>query len=99
VRERRSNHIVYWPYKSIEMHWFCKPDEYTRTHHVHLVPIDSPQFREKIGFRDLLRRDPRLRAQYAELKRRLALAHPNDREAYTEGKAPFIGAAIALLQQ
>jgi GrpB-like predicted nucleotidyltransferase (UPF0157 family) len=94
----REHAYVYWPYKSTEMHWFCKPGEYTRTHHVHLVEIDSPQFRYKLGFRDLLRRDARLRAAYAELKRRLAVTHPRDREAYTDGKAPFIQAAIASLR-
>jgi GrpB-like predicted nucleotidyltransferase (UPF0157 family) len=94
----RAHAYHYWPYKSLEMHWFCKPDEYTRTHHVHLVPIDSPQFRAKLGFRNLLRREPTLRAQYADLKRQLALTHPHDREAYTEGKVPFIRAAIAHLE-
>jgi len=94
----REHAYHYWPYQPDEMHWFCKPDEYMRTHHVHLGPITSRPFRDKLGFRDLLRERPELRAQYAELKRGLALAHRHDREAYTEGKSPFISAVLALLR-
>ena len=38
---------------------------------------------------DALRRDLRLRDAYADLKRRLAMAHCPDRDAYTAAKGPF----------
>jgi GrpB-like predicted nucleotidyltransferase (UPF0157 family) len=41
-------------------------------------------------FRDRLRNEPAVRAAYAELKQQLAAAHPNDRGAYTDGKARFV---------
>jgi GrpB-like predicted nucleotidyltransferase (UPF0157 family) len=80
----------YAPYRSIEMHWFCKPSPLHRTHHVHLVPTGSERYRAELAFRDALRADPKLAAEYAELKRGLALEHARDREAYAQAKAKFI---------
>jgi GrpB-like predicted nucleotidyltransferase (UPF0157 family) len=77
------------------MHWFCKPSPAQRTHHLHAVVHGGPVWRERLAFRDALRSDPALAAAYAELKRRLAVEHRMDREAYTQGKAPFIRAVSA----
>jgi GrpB-like predicted nucleotidyltransferase (UPF0157 family) len=46
---------VYATYRSAEMHWFCKPDPSRRTHHLHLVPVDSSRFRGELAFRVYLR--------------------------------------------
>jgi GrpB-like predicted nucleotidyltransferase (UPF0157 family) len=86
---------LYAPYLPEEMHWFCKPRPAKRTHHLHLVPFDSPRYRDELAFRDLLRTDPQLAADYAALKRELAERHREDREAYTDAKAGFIRAALA----
>ena len=83
------------PYLPEQMHWFCKPDPSRRTHHLHLVPADSQRYREELAFRDLLRSDPDLADRYAALKRQLAERHREDREAYTDAKGAFIGAALA----
>ncbi len=80
----------YWPYTADIMHWFCKPSDAFRTHHLHLVPFESPLWRERIKFRDLLRSDNVVASQYASLKRELATTYKEDREAYTEKKWPFI---------
>lgn len=88
---------IYAPYRPEEMHWFCKPDPSRRTFHLHLVPADSPRFRDELGFPDRLRANPQLAAEYAALKRDLASRFPRDREAYTEGKSTFIARAIAGL--
>lgn len=61
-----------------------------RVAHVHIVCRDDDQWRSYLAFRDLLRRDPEVRAQYAELKRTLAARFPHDRRAYTAGKEAFI---------
>lgn len=82
------------PYRADEMHWFCKPSPAMRTHHLHLVPLHGPRWRQTLAFRDALRHQAGLADRYADLKRRLAAAHPDDREAYTAGKAPFIEAAL-----
>ncbi|HWO83969.1 MAG TPA: GrpB family protein [Solirubrobacterales bacterium] len=86
---------LYAPYMPDEMHWFCKPDPARRTHHLHLVPFGSPRYRDELSFRDRLRADPRLAADYVALKRRLAEWHRDDREAYTQGKTRFIQQALA----
>jgi GrpB-like predicted nucleotidyltransferase (UPF0157 family) len=86
---------LYSPYLPEEMHWFCKPDPARRTHHLHLVPVGSPRYRNELAFRDLLRADPRLASDYAALKRRLAERYRDDREAYTKAKGSFIRGALA----
>jgi len=84
----------YAPYKTDVMHWFCKPSEHFRTHHLHLIPFESPLWIERIRFRDLLRAHKNLAIEYALLKRQLAARYHNDREAYTDAKWPFIFNAL-----
>jgi GrpB-like predicted nucleotidyltransferase (UPF0157 family) len=81
---------VYFPYRPDIMHWFCKPSAAFRTHHLHLVPMGSKRWVECLAFRDAIRRDQALAAEYAALKHRLAAMFKFDREAYTDGKAPFV---------
>lgn len=82
----------YFPYKASIEHWFCKPSDAFRTHHLHLIPINSPQWARPIAFRDYLRTHPDVAAEYEQLKRALALKFRFDREAYTEAKSAFIEA-------
>lgn len=84
----------YWPYKTEVMHWFCKPSDAFRTHHLHLIPFESPLWQERIKFRELLLSNERVATQYAKLKRELAASCREDREAYTERKWPFIQQAL-----
>jgi GrpB-like predicted nucleotidyltransferase (UPF0157 family) len=86
---------LYAPYRSEEMHWFCKPHPERRTHHLHLAPAGGRAYAEELAFRDLLRADPTLAEAYVELKRDLALRFHEDREAYTEAKGSFIRKALA----
>ena len=81
---------VYFPYRTDIMHWFCKPSAAFRTHHLHLVPVGSRRWEECLAFRDAIRKDPALAKEYAALKIRLAMEFRFDREAYTEGKTPFV---------
>jgi GrpB-like predicted nucleotidyltransferase (UPF0157 family)/uncharacterized protein YqeY len=80
----------YAPYRTEEMHWFCKPHPSRRTHHLHLVPTGSQRFLDVLAFRDYLREHPPAAAEYAALKRELAARFAHDREAYTEGKAELV---------
>ena len=66
-----------------------------RTHHLSLAEPASAFWRQQLRFRDRLRADPALAAEYARLKHALAARHPADRLAYGAGKQPFIDAAIA----
>jgi GrpB-like predicted nucleotidyltransferase (UPF0157 family) len=90
---------VYFPYRSQEMHWFCKPSPNRRTHHLHLIPTDGERFRDELAFRDYLRAHGDVAAEYGELKRRLAEELANDREAYTEAKGEFIRAVLSRAHQ
>ena len=85
---------LYAPYRADEIAWFCKPSPQRRTHHLHLVPVDSPRFRAVLEFRDLLRSDAQVRRDYEALKRGLAAQFEHDREAYTEAKQPFVQRAL-----
>jgi GrpB-like predicted nucleotidyltransferase (UPF0157 family) len=87
---------VYFPYRPDVMHWLCKPSPAFRTHHLHLVPIDSRLWIERVAFRDYLRADAGAAAEYAALKLKLAKQFEFDREAYTDAKTPFIQQIIAL---
>lgn len=62
----------------------------TRTHHVHAFQVDSPEFERHLAFRDFLIAHPEEAQQYSLLKQKLALDHPEDMEAYIDGKDPFI---------
>jgi GrpB-like predicted nucleotidyltransferase (UPF0157 family) len=86
---------LFYPYKPEVMHWFCKPSPAHRTHHLHLVPMDSRLWRERLAFRDALRGQAELRAEYQALKLRLAAQHRDDREAYTEGKSAFVSRVVS----
>ena len=85
----------YYPYKPDEMHWFCKPSPAARTHHLHLIPWRSPLWNERLAFRDALRENSALAKQYETLKLELAARYPNDREAYTQAKGPFIASVLS----
>lgn len=61
-----------------------------RTHLLHVVEYGGREWRENLWFRDRLRADPALAAEYEALKLRLAHAHPGERARYTDGKTDFI---------
>ncbi|HYD08558.1 MAG TPA: GrpB family protein [Acidimicrobiales bacterium] len=74
---------------------FCSPSVERRTHHLHVVEQASDGWRGWLAFRDHLRANPTVAAEYEALKRRLADAHGADadeRQAYRDGKASFIQA-------
>ncbi len=66
-----------------------------RTHHLHIVTIDDPQWANYLRFRDRLRADVALRTEYACLKRRLQGRFGCDRQGYTEAKDAFIRRVLA----
>ena len=77
----------------VHRRFLCYPTTVYRTHHLHLV--DQREDMERcIRFRDTLRADPKLAAEYAALKRALAARFREDREGYTEGKSRFIEEAL-----
>jgi GrpB-like predicted nucleotidyltransferase (UPF0157 family) len=64
------------------------------THHVHAVEHGSVEWLKHVHFRDHLRTHPEDLQSYAKLKCDLAARYPDDRDAYTEGKSPFVAAVL-----
>lgn len=88
---------VHFPYRAEIMHCLCKPSDDMRTHHLHLVPYGSALWHERLTFRDRLRTDAGVAAEYAALKLALAARFEFDREAYTDAKEPFVRRVLARL--
>jgi GrpB-like predicted nucleotidyltransferase (UPF0157 family) len=61
-----------------------------RTHLIHVVPLNAEAWDRMLTFRNRLRKDACLAAEYAQLKRVLAAQHPRDRATYTDGKSEFV---------
>lgn len=74
--------------------WFLRPRPEARTHHLHLIEHDDPHARALIAFRDALRAEPGLRADYADLKERLAREYQQSRNAYTNAKSSFVARVL-----
>lgn len=62
--------------------------------HVHVALVGSEFWRDHLTFVDYLRSNPEKAAQYAALKRRLAIDHRDDRIAYGHAKTEFIRACL-----
>ncbi len=65
------------------------------TYGLHLTEPGSDLWRERLVFRDSLRAEPTLLAEYEALKLRLAREHPDDPAAYTAGKQAFVASVLA----
>jgi GrpB-like predicted nucleotidyltransferase (UPF0157 family) len=59
-------------------------------HHLYVSPTDSAELQAQLAFRDRLRADARLAADYEALKRALAAQFRDDRAAYTDAKTEFV---------
>jgi GrpB-like predicted nucleotidyltransferase (UPF0157 family) len=62
---------------------------------LHLTEPGSDLWRERLAFRDALRADPELAAEYEALKLSLAREHPDDGLSYTDGKRELVGCVLA----
>lgn len=58
--------------------------------HIHVVKHMSMEWRNYLNYKAYLSAFPEVRDAYAALKTKLAERYANDRNAYTESKAPFI---------
>ena len=61
-----------------------------RTHQVHAFEAKSPEIERHLAFRDYMIAHPAEAQAYGELKQTLAQDHPNDIEAYMDGKDQYI---------
>ncbi|HET6505628.1 MAG TPA: GrpB family protein [Baekduia sp.] len=73
-------------------HFFAKPPERPRTHHLHVCRTGSDHEVDHVAVRDFLRAHPDEAASYAALKREVVARHPRDRLAYIDGKDAYVTA-------
>ncbi|MEC5397947.1 GrpB family protein [Uliginosibacterium sp. H1] len=77
-------------------HQFYKRDAGgVRTHKLHVCVEGHPEIARMLRFRDLLRDDDLLRAEYAALKLMLERTKSDGIDEYPRKKAPFIDDALA----
>ena len=83
---------LFWPDDPCRHYrlWFLRRRPEARTHHLQLIGHHETHARALIAFRDALRADPGLRADYADLKKRLGRQHRQNRNAYTNAKSEFV---------
>lgn len=76
---------------------FCKstPGCDDRTHHVHFVNINAPQWANYLNFRDYCNSHPDVAKAYGDLKRNLADKYADERVKYHDGKNDFITKTLA----
>jgi GrpB-like predicted nucleotidyltransferase (UPF0157 family) len=73
-----------------DYHYFARPHERPRTHHLHVCEQGSHQEVRHLAVRDYLCAHPEEAARYEALKRELVREHPEDRLAYVAGKDEFM---------
>ena len=75
---------------SPDLHFFAKPRERPRTHHLHVCEAGGEHEIRHLAVRDFLRTHDDEAARYAALKRQVVARHPQDRLAYIEGKDEYV---------
>jgi GrpB-like predicted nucleotidyltransferase (UPF0157 family) len=75
--------------ESPDFHFFGKPPERPRTHHLHVCEAGSSHEFRHLAVRDFLRQHSDEAARYAALKRELVKRHPQDRLAYIAVKEQY----------
>ena len=70
--------------------YFNKYENGISKYHVHTVVINSSFWKRHIKFRNILRKDEKIRNEYCKLKKNLAMREWEDRNDYTDAKTEFI---------
>jgi GrpB-like predicted nucleotidyltransferase (UPF0157 family) len=76
--------------ESPDHHFFAKPPERPRSHHLHVCEHGSAHEHRHLAVRDFLRTHDVEAARYETLKREVAARHPEDRLAYIDGKEAYV---------
>jgi GrpB-like predicted nucleotidyltransferase (UPF0157 family) len=92
-----AHSYVHTPHRPGIAHHFSKPSARLSEldFNLHLTEPGSDLWRERLAFRDALRADKALAAEYEVLKLGLAGAHGADVGAYTAGKRAFVSRVLA----
>jgi GrpB-like predicted nucleotidyltransferase (UPF0157 family) len=74
--------------------FFAKPKTQPRIFHLHAVIFGDEFWTSHVVFRDTLRANPQIAAEYDALKHALAAKFGDDREGYTDAKTAFIANVV-----
>ncbi len=74
--------------------FFSKGNNNFRTHHLHIVEIDTEEWNKHIIFRDYLIDHKETADKYANLKYEMAKKFPEDRDEYAAAKSKFINMIV-----
>jgi GrpB-like predicted nucleotidyltransferase (UPF0157 family) len=85
---------VHTPHRAEIAHHFDKREGESTTHGLHLTEPGSELWRERLAFRDALRRDEALAREYEALKLTLAAQHDAGLVEYTAGKRAFVAQVL-----
>jgi GrpB-like predicted nucleotidyltransferase (UPF0157 family) len=91
----REESYVHAPHRPGIAHHFAKPSASEAKYGLHLTERGSDLWRERLAFRDALRRDAALAREYEALKLWLAREHGDDAAAYTAGKRALVARVLA----
>ena len=75
-----------------------RPPEGSVSHHLYVCASDNPEFAAHLQFRDALRADDVLVAEYGRIKRELAARFGADRDGYCEAKTEFVRSVLAAAE-
>lgn len=78
-------------------HFFVRGEP--RLFHIHMLEINGEEWDKHLLFRDYLVQHPEIAREYAKVKTGLAAEFANERENYTDGKAPFILEILKIAQK
>jgi GrpB-like predicted nucleotidyltransferase (UPF0157 family) len=81
--------------ESPDYHFFAKPPDRPRSHHLHVCQAGSENEFRHLAVRDFLRAHGDEAVRYAALKRQVAARNPHDRLAYIEGKDEYVTQLVA----
>jgi GrpB-like predicted nucleotidyltransferase (UPF0157 family) len=73
-----------------DLHFFAKPPERPRSHHLHVCEVGSDHELRHLAVRDFLCTHDDEAASYAALKREAVTRHPQDRLAYIAYKDAYV---------
>ena len=77
-----------------ERRLYVKGDRANRTHHLHLVEVDSREWNNHLLVKNYFLKHPEEAQEYGKLKESLAKKFPEDRKSYTSGKDNFVKGII-----
>jgi GrpB-like predicted nucleotidyltransferase (UPF0157 family) len=95
----RMGYLFAFAPESAGRHFFARPPERPRTHHVHVCEAGGEHEIRHLAVRDFLRVRQDEAEAYGGLKRELAWRNPGDRLAYMAGKDPYLEALEARALQ